>query len=138
MDKEKAVRVISLFSFGQAPVVITPVGVLKVGFEEVTFGDVGSTIRRDGAEFVHAAMHRISLFPALREVGLVHGNSWIRWALAVGDNGEGKGALHCRIHGSIFCRFDGFRRRTREPLIEVELDFAETGSRKQSISQLFL
>jgi hypothetical protein len=43
MDKEKAVRVVSLFNFGEARVVITPVGVPKVGFEEVTFGDVGSS-----------------------------------------------------------------------------------------------
>jgi hypothetical protein len=57
LDKKKTVRVISLLNFGEPRVVITPVGVLKVGFEEVTFGDVGSAAGSDGSKFVHRAMY---------------------------------------------------------------------------------
>jgi hypothetical protein len=41
VDVEEAVRVVFLFDLGEAGMVGAPVGMLKVGLEEVAFGDVG-------------------------------------------------------------------------------------------------
>ena len=49
----------------------TPVGLLKVRLEEVAFGEVGSAVGGDSAEFVHRAVHGVRGFAALSNVGLV-------------------------------------------------------------------
>jgi hypothetical protein len=68
VDEEEAIGLVFLLDFGEAGVVGAPVGMLKVRLEEVAFGDVDSAAGGDGAEFVHAAMHRVRSFPALRNV----------------------------------------------------------------------
>ena len=78
MGEEEAVGVVFPFDLCESCVVRAPVGLLKVGLEEVAFGDVGSTVGGDGAEFVHGAVHGVRGFAALRGVGLVIGNSGIR------------------------------------------------------------
>jgi hypothetical protein len=37
MDKEEAVWIVSPFGFGEPRVVVSPIRVLKIGFEEVAF-----------------------------------------------------------------------------------------------------
>ena len=128
MDDEESVGVVFFFDLGEAGVVGAPVGMLKIGFEEVAFGDVGSAVGGDGAEFVHAPVDSACGFAALGDVGLVIGNSWIRRALAVGDDSESKGTAHRGIHRGVFCSFDGFRRRARESLIKMKLHLTEAGS----------
>src|SRR5208282_4665136 len=101
---------------------------LKIGLEEVTFGNVCSAAGGYCAEFLHRAMHGVRCFATLREVGLVFGKSGIGGALPVGHNRESKGAAHCGIHGSVFRGFDGLRRRAGQSLVEMKLDFTEAGS----------
>src|SRR5271156_5638356 len=125
MDEKEAVGVVFLFDLGEAGVVGAPVGMLKVGLEEVAFGDVGCAVGGDLAKFVHAAVHGVRGFAALRNVGLVIGNSGIRRALAIGDDSESKGTAHGGIHSGVFCRLDGFRRRAREPLVKMKLHLVE-------------
>src|SRR5271156_790566 len=121
MDEKEAVGVVFLFDLGEAGVVGAPVGMLKVGLEEVTFGDVGSAVGGDVAKFVHAAVHGVRGFAALRDVGLVIGNSGIRRALAIGNDSESKGAAHRGIHSRVFRSLDGLQWRAREPLIKMKL-----------------
>jgi hypothetical protein len=67
-------------------VIGAPVRILKVGLEEVAFGDVGSPVGRYSPKFVHAAVYAVRGFAAPRNVGLVIANSGIRGALAVGTS----------------------------------------------------
>ena len=128
VDEEEAVGIVFLFDLGEAGVVCAPVGMLKVGLEEVAFRDVGSAVWRRRRGVRSCSGVRCPRPAALGNVGLVIGNSGIRGALAVGDNGKSKGAAHRGIHRSVFCRLDGFRRRAGEPLIEMKFDLAEAGS----------
>jgi len=126
--EEETVRIIFSFDLSKPGVVVAPVGTLTVGFEEVALRDVGSTVGGDGAELVHATMHGVRGFAALRNVGLVIGNSGIRRALAVGDDGERKSAAHGWIHSGVLCGLDGLQRRAGEPLIKMKLHLTEAGS----------
>src|ERR1700722_9814035 len=130
MDKEEAVRVVLLLDFGESQVVAAPIEMLEVRLKEGAFRDVRSSAGSNSAEFIHRAMHRAGSFAAFGNFGLMTGNTGIRGPWPSATNRESKGVLYCRIHGSIFCRFDGFRRSAREPLIEMALDFVVTRSRK--------
>ncbi len=61
MDKEEAVRVVSIFDPREAREVVAPVGVPKIGFEVVGFGDVGATVASESS-----FMQRCTAAAALR------------------------------------------------------------------------
>ena len=63
VHEEEAVGVVFLFEFGKTGVVGTPVGLLKVGLEEVAFGNVCSAVGGYGAE---SFMQRCTVSAALR------------------------------------------------------------------------
>src|SRR5690348_2827529 len=121
VDEEQAGGVVLLFDLREAGVIGAPVGMLPILFEEIAFGDVGSAVGGDGAEFVHAAMDLLAGFAGGGSVGFVAAHAGIA-AFAFGDDGEREGIQHSRIGGSVSRCFDGFARASSEAFIEMQAD----------------
>src|ERR1700728_817812 len=130
MNEKQPSRIVFLFYRRKAWVIAPPIGTLPLALEEIALRHVRATIRGDRAQFAHTTAHCISGLSALRYVRLMIGNTGISRPLVVPDNRKSKRVQYCGIHGCIFRSFDGFLRRSRQPLIKMKLNFGLSGSCK--------
>src|SRR5471032_1746676 len=122
MDEEQPLGIVFLLHHAQTAVVAAPIGRLPVLLEVARFGDIGAVV---GRELRHLGQRRadgggLALGPG--EIGLVTRDAGKGRRTRGGDDHEREGIEHRGIGRGVARGRNGFRRRTGEALVEVELE----------------